>query len=261
MNEPQKPDYGNWVTLKTVLGFFFSALSIFIIALLVWFYLALAELYLSLAIIGLSLLFSSFYLAYVRHAISPNVYNLAKEYHQLVMTALGHDQAGRLLDIGCGNGGLAIELAAINQDLLSIGLDTWGRPPYQVSTCSRNALLRNVSDRVIFLSASAARLPFADESFEAVCSNFVFHQIEEFTDKRLALYEALRVLKKGGHFAFHDMFYVTQMYGQIEEFQKNLRSAGYQKVCLQDTCHAAFLPRLLRPPFSSAKSALLYGIK
>jgi ubiquinone/menaquinone biosynthesis C-methylase UbiE len=39
------------------------------------------------------------------------------------------------------------------------------------------------------------KLPFADEHFDAVVSNFVFHEVKDVKDKRAVIKEALRVLK------------------------------------------------------------------
>ena len=48
------------------------------------------------------------------------------------------------------------------------------------------------------------KLDFPDESFDAVASNYVYHNITG-EDKQELLLETLRVLKKGGTFAIHDL--------------------------------------------------------
>ena len=48
------------------------------------------------------------------------------------------------------------------------------------------------------------KLDFPDESFDAVTSNYVYHNITG-EDKQPLLLETLRVLKKGGVFAIHDL--------------------------------------------------------
>ena len=55
----------------------------------------------------------------------------------------------------------------------------------------------------MFLSGNAVLLDFPDESFDAVTSNYVYHNIAR-ADKQALLMETLRVLKKGGVFAIHD---------------------------------------------------------
>ena len=51
-----------------------------------------------------------------------------------------------------------------------------------------------VSKNVHFLRADARELPFPDESFDLVTSNYVYHNIPG--DRQALLRESLRVLKK-----------------------------------------------------------------
>lgn len=78
--------------------------------------------------------------------------------------------------------------------------------------CERNAKIEGVIDRVTFQKASASILPFADEYFDAVVSNLVFHEVREVADKREVVREALHVVKKGGRFAFQDLFLLRRTY-------------------------------------------------
>ncbi|MBP3873918.1 MAG: class I SAM-dependent methyltransferase, partial [Lachnospiraceae bacterium] len=55
-----------------------------------------------------------------------------------------------------------------------------------------------------FQHGNAMRLDFQDGSFDAVVSNYVYHNIPG--DRQTLLLETLRVLKKGGTFAIHDIF-------------------------------------------------------
>ena len=54
----------------------------------------------------------------------------------------------------------------------------------------------------LFRRGNAVKLDFPDESFDAVTSNYVYHNITG-EDKQQLLLETLRVLKKGGTFAIH----------------------------------------------------------
>ena len=73
----------------------------------------------------------------------------------------------------------------------------------QQSTLRKNAEAEGVTN-VRFQKGDACRLEFADESFDAVTSNYVYHNISG-VDKQKLLRETLRVLKKGGTFAIHDL--------------------------------------------------------
>ena len=55
-----------------------------------------------------------------------------------------------------------------------------------------------------FQKGDAVKLDFPDETFDLVTSNYVYHNIMG-KDKQALLLETLRVLKKGGTFAIHDL--------------------------------------------------------
>ena len=82
-----------------------------------------------------------------------------------------------------------------------------------------------MADRVNFQKASASALPFEVGSFDAAVSNLVFHEVSDTKDKRDLIEEALRVVRKGGAFAFQDLFLAKRLYGDVEE----LLELGYRK--------------------------------
>lgn len=65
---------------------------------------------------------------------------------------------------------------------------------------------RGVASRIHFEKGDAAHLNYADETFDAAVSNFVFHEVHSARDKRDVVREALRVVKRGGAFSFQDLF-------------------------------------------------------
>ena len=87
---------------------------------------------------------------------------------------------------------------------------------------------RRCSARCRFQHGDANKLDFPDESFDAVVSNYVYHNIMG-SDKRALLLETLRVLKKGGVFALNDEM-KPRMYGDMEAFAQELRDMGYEDV-------------------------------
>ena len=70
----------------------------------------------------------------------------------------------------------------------------------------------------MFRRGDATKLDFPDESFDAVVSNYVYHNIP-VKDRQAVLMETLRVLKKGGTFALHDI-YSKLKYGDMQAFVK-----------------------------------------
>ena len=90
-----------------------------------------------------------------------------------------------------------------------------------------------------FRRGNAVKLDFPDESFDAVTSNYVYHNITG-KDKQALLLETLRVLKKGGTFAIHDLM-SPRRYGDMQAFVQKLRDMGYERVELIDTTDGSFM--------------------
>ena len=89
------------------------------------------------------------------------------------------------------------------------------------------------------MRGDANKLEFPDETFDAVISNYVYHNITNAPDKHALLRESLRVLKKGCVFALQDDM-KPMMYGDMEAFAKELMAEGFQKVRVIDTAKEIF---------------------
>lgn len=169
---------------------------------------------------------------------------------------------GRVLDIGCGNGALSIKAVKKFPDSIVTGLDYWGSVwNFAKEKCEVNAKKEGVLDRVSFQKGDAAHLDFPDESFDAAVSNFVFHEVKSQPDKRLVVRETLRVVKKGGVFAFHDLFFEKKYYGDIDGFVRQLKEEGIQEIFLVCSRDEKFIPKILKSRFMLGCIGLLYGIK
>ena len=164
------------------------------------------------------------------------------------------------LDVGCGSGALAIACAKRNPGARFIGIDRWGKEyaSYSKELCERNAKAEGV-DNVVFERGDACALDFADETFDAVTSNYVYHNIVG-RDKQDLLLETLRTLKKGGTFAIHDIFSKVR-YGDMQAFVEKLRGMGYADVRLIDTTDGMFITKGEAAFMELAGSALLVGKK
>ena len=136
---------------------------------------------------------------------------------------------GRGLDVGCGSGALTIACAKANPQ----GAKAEG--------------VENVS----FRQGDAVKLDFPDGYFDAVTSNYVYHNITG-ADKQKLLLESLRVLKKGGCFAIHDLM-SPRRYGDMEAFLARLKAEGYERVELIDTTKGLFMSG------KEAKRLMLHG--
>ena len=164
------------------------------------------------------------------------------------------------LDVGCGSGALTIACAKRNPQGRMVGLDRWGKEyaSFSLPLCQNNAKAENVSNTE-FRRGDATKLDFPDESFDAVTSNYVYHNITG-ADKQTLLLETLRVLKKGGCFAIHDLM-SQRRYGDMQAFVKKLKDMGYERVELIDTTDGRFMTRHEARRMMLTGSTLLVGIK
>ena len=110
-----------------------------------------------------------------------------------------------------------------------------------------------------FAKGDAVKLDFPDECFDAVTSNYVYHNIP-LADRQALLLETLRTLKKGGVFAIHDIM-SRRRYGDMEAFAQKLRDMGYEDVRVIDTTDGLFMTRREAATMDLAGSKLLVGRK
>ena len=116
-----------------------------------------------------------------------------------------------------------------------------------------------MGDRTEFKQGDARKLDLPDGSFDAVTSNYVYHNIPS-RDRQAILMESLRVLKKGGTFAIHDIFSKGK-YGDIQAFVKKLKELGYERAELVSTDNGRFMSPWEARWMGLSGSALLVGKK
>jgi SAM-dependent methyltransferase len=249
----EKADYGNWVSTRLVL----------VPGVLSLVFGSLAFLLPVLAVVALFFFLWFLYFAYARHLFSPQGGNVQAKVQELVLDHMsGWDGIGKVLDIGCGNGPLAIRIAKRYPQAQVVGIDYWGTSwEYSRGVCERNAAIEGVAERVTFDRASASSLPFDDEAFDLVVSNVVFHEVRDVRDKKELIKEALRVVKKGGWFVFQDLFLWKQVYGKVDELLETISGWGIETMELVDTSDSDFIPKALKLPFMLGTVGILYGRK
>ncbi|MFR7349034.1 class I SAM-dependent methyltransferase [Peptoniphilus sp.] len=160
-------------------------------------------------------------------------------------------EGGIGLDVGCGSGALTIACAKRNPKATMVGCDIWSggyKSEFSKELCRDNARAEEV-ENVSFESGNAVKLPFEDESFDVVTSNYVYHNIMGHNKQKLLL-ETFRVLKKGGVFVIHDLMSKSR-YGDMNKFIEKLKKDGYENVQLIDTTKGIFMGH---------KEALLLGL-
>ena len=144
---------------------------------------------------------------------------------------------GKVLDIGTGQGRVAIGIAKQFPEAQVTGVDTWTKGwklfGMTKAGAARNAVIESVSARCSFQTGSALDLPFAEGEFQLVVSAFVFHEVR-IPDRTLLLKEAIRVLAPGGVFVICDLFngslLKTYKVKSVPELLETVRQMGAEEV-------------------------------
>ncbi|MDU3215262.1 MAG: class I SAM-dependent methyltransferase [Negativicoccus succinicivorans] len=253
-----KPDYKNWVPVSLLRNFIGGTVLTFILFIIF----AGTDLILSgthriicgiiLGIGVLILLFSSIMLSHMYRTFDyKGKRKLAKTIIEGVAQYVDIPDSGVGLDVGCGSGALTIACAKRNPKATMVGCDIWRgsyKSEFSKELCENNAKLEGI-ENARFKVGNAVNLPFEDESFDAVTSNYVYHNITGKNKQKLLL-ETLRVLKKGGVFVIHDLMSKSR-YGDMNKFIEKLKKDGYEDVQLIDTTKGLFMGH---------KEALLLGL-
>ncbi len=259
-----KPDYKNWMPKGMIYAFL--AVSLGCGVMLAVFSLALAEGILRTVLTAvfavLTLLFcvlTIWSILMYRAFDYSGKRQMARQIIEGTAAYINLPAGGKCLDVGCGSGALTIAVAKRNPRAEVIGVDRWGKEyaSFTKALCENNAKAEG-APHVYFSQGDATKLRFHDETFDAVCSNYVYHNIPG--DRQAYLLETLRTLKKGGIFAIHDIMSKTK-YGDMQAFVEKLRDMGYEKVELIDTTNDMFMKKSEALWMGLSGSALLVGIK
>lgn len=260
-----KPDYKNWVPK----GMIFSVGGVTVLLLLLSIFFGLSGvvsgilktiLTIIFLIVTLIVFIISVWLILMYRAFS---YNGKRKMSRKIIDGISEyitlREGCRGLDVGCGSGALTIACAKKNPGASFVGVDRWGREyaSFNKALCENNAEAEGVSN-THFEQGDATHLNFPDESFDAVTSNYVYHNIPG--DRQALLLETLRVLKKGGIFAIHDIFSKSR-YGDMQSFVSKLKMMGYDDVKLVNTADGLFLSKSEATWMMLTGSALLVGRK
>lgn len=259
----QKTNYGNWIPMPLLRMLYSASAALLLLftASFVWPRLVAVTIIMGLAAaVTLSM---TVYMHLCHREFSFEGGRLMPKIHDFLIDHLDWDGHGTLLDIGCGSAALSVRCAKIYPEAQVTGIDYWGFGwGYAKTQCEHNAELEGVGRRTCFEKGDAAKLDFADETFDAVVSNFVFHEVSTQPDKRQLIREALRVVKKGGSFAFQDLFVRKRLYGNIEEFVTQLQAEGINEIhYIANVEQTGLIPKYLQAPWMLVNIGIIYGKK
>lgn len=127
-------------------------------------------------------------------------YYMMPEYKYFVRKILRKGiKSGRVLDIGTGSGRLAIELAKARGcqfDIVALDISE-----NMIKKARENARHSGVENKIKFLVATAAALPFADNSFDLVIS---YASLHHWLKPVTVFDEVARVTRETGHAIIRD---------------------------------------------------------
>lgn len=262
-----KPNYKNWVPAGMVAGFWTGTVIAFVSA-GVFAALGFAKglkwavvLFAVFAFVGAVLCVIGAFMQTWHNAFSYNgKRKMSKGIVEGIAEYLYLPEGGACLDVGCGSGALTIAIAKRNPKCKIVGCDRWGLDyaSFSKTLCENNARAEGV-ENVSFEAGDACKLPYPDERFDAITSNYVYHNIPS-KDRQSILLESLRTLKKGGTFVIHDLF-TKQKYGDMQGFIKKLKDLGYEKAELIDTTKGVFMSESEAKRLFLSGSAILLGKK
>jgi len=139
-----------------------------------------------------------------------NTEHQREETHLNRFKLLSHLIEGqKVLEVGCGNGDLSIEMAKVGFDIVGIDISGPG-----VSQAADLAKKENIDTRTQFMVMDATSLEFADNSFDTV---LIPEVLEHVRDSRRLIEEAIRVTRNGGRIV------ISVPNGLLVPFQGHLR--------------------------------------
>lgn len=123
-----EPNYGNWIRRRKMYTLLGVGLCLLLLALIP----TLALIREALAAGGILFAGLGAYLAYIAHQFWARGGCFQRKLWQVVLDHLAWDGTGQALDIGTGNGPLAIALATRHPAAHVTGIDYWGGPQWQL---------------------------------------------------------------------------------------------------------------------------------
>ncbi|QJW97418.1 class I SAM-dependent methyltransferase [Frigoriglobus tundricola] len=151
------------------------------------------------------------------------------EIHQLLITTAGITSVDQVLDVACGPGLVACEVAKVAGHVT--GVDLTPAMIDQARTRQRSLGLVNLT----WVLGDAQPLPFPDATFSRVVTRYSFHH---FSDPRGVFAELARVCRPGGRVTVCDVFTTSpqqaEAYDRLERFRDPSHTHALQLAELEE---------------------------
>lgn len=139
----------------------------------------------------------------------------------------------RVLDLGCGTGALAVQLAQQGCQITGVDIS-----PPMLSQAARRVRQASLEEQVRLLELGAVELDtaFEDGTFDAVVSTLVFSELSR-DEIAYTVAECWRILRPGGQLLVADEVLPESTLGRIGAFLLRLPFAVLAYILTQNTTH------------------------
>ena len=126
----------------------------------------------------------------------PAYYRIRGAEIESVLKAAAVKKAGKVLEVGCGNGFVSYLFSSISNEVVATDLYSRNSKTHTVGIDITNRFFDKLDvDNIRLCSCSVESMPFKDNTFDIIFSSYV---LQYLNDRSLALKELKRVVKKDG---------------------------------------------------------------
>lgn len=144
-------DYGSW--MSNPVFYIIGGIGVLttVLAVLSFYVFRVAVLGILFAVITIALVALLIWITWIRRQYAFGGGGIMEQGHRVVLSHLDYDSDGKILEVGCGSGALAIRAALTWPKAKVIGVDYWGTVyNYSKVLCEKNAASEGVASHCVF---------------------------------------------------------------------------------------------------------------